>query len=58
MVLDNTMGSGSTGEACLRTGRKFIGIEKELNYFEIATDRLDRVAKELTNQDLPLFQAA
>lgn len=39
-VLDNTMGSGSTGAACLATGREFIGIEKEQKYFDIATKRL------------------
>ena len=39
-VLDNTMGSGSTGVACLNTNRKFIGIEKEENYFEIAKKRI------------------
>lgn len=39
-VLDNTMGSGSTGVAALNTGRKFIGIEKELQYFEVAEKRV------------------
>ena len=34
------MGSGSTGVACLNTGRKFIGIEKEEKYFNIATERI------------------
>ncbi|EJV3811617.1 site-specific DNA-methyltransferase [Salmonella enterica] len=42
MVLDFTMGSGSTGVACIRTGRRFIGIEKEQKYFDIAADRIDR----------------
>ena len=41
-VLDPFMGSGTTGIACIRTGRKFVGIEKELTYFEIARDRIDR----------------
>lgn len=41
LVLDNTMGSGSTGEACLRTRRRFIGIEKDEEYFEIAKKRLE-----------------
>lgn len=41
-VLDPFMGSGTTGIACIRTGRKFIGIEKERKYFEIARDRIDR----------------
>lgn len=40
-VLDNCMGSGSTGVACLNTNRKFIGIEKDDNYFEIAKKRIE-----------------
>lgn len=40
MVLDNTMGSGTTGVACLNTGRRFIGIEREQNYFEVACQRV------------------
>ena len=47
IVLDNCMGSGSTGVACLNTGRKFIGIELYKNYFDIAKDRLERVSNEL-----------
>ncbi|ENS0079603.1 site-specific DNA-methyltransferase [Salmonella enterica] len=41
-VLDFTMGSGSTGVACIRAGRQFIGIEKEQKYFDIAADRIAR----------------
>lgn len=40
-VLDNCMGSGSTGVACVNTGRKFIGIEKDNKYFEIAEQRIN-----------------
>lgn len=40
LVLDNCMGSGSTGEAALRTGRKFIGIEKDKDFFDIASNRI------------------
>lgn len=40
-ILDNTMGSGSTGVAAKMLQRNFIGIEKELNYFEIAQKRID-----------------
>ena len=40
-VLDNCMGSGSTGEACLRTNRNFIGIEKDDEYFDIAYNRIN-----------------
>lgn len=39
-VMDNTMGSGSTGVACVNTGRNFIGIEKDDKYFEIAEKRI------------------
>ena len=40
-VLDFTMGSGSTGVACMNTNRKFIGIELDENYFEIAKNRIE-----------------
>lgn len=40
-VLDNCMGSGSTGVACVNTGRRFIGIELDDEYFEIAKDRIE-----------------
>lgn len=40
-VLDNTMGSGSTGVACMNTGRRFVGIEQDQRYFGIARDRID-----------------
>ncbi len=39
-VLDFVMGSGTTGVACKNTGRKFIGIEKDEKYFEIAKKRI------------------
>jgi len=39
-VLDFTMGSGSTGVACVNTNRKFIGIEQDDKYFEIAKNRI------------------
>lgn len=40
-VLDFTMGSGTTGVACVNTGRKFIGIELDENYFNIAKERIN-----------------
>lgn len=41
LVLDNCMGSGSTGVACVNTGRRFIGMEMEEEYFEIAKQRIN-----------------
>jgi site-specific DNA-methyltransferase (adenine-specific) len=41
-VLDPFMGSGTTGVACIRTGRNFIGVEKDEKYFKIAGERLRR----------------
>ena len=42
LVVDLTMGSGSTGVACKNTNRNFIGIEKDDNYFKIATERINK----------------
>lgn len=39
-VLDNCMGSGSTGVACLNTNREFIGMELDEKYFNIAKERI------------------
>lgn len=39
-VLDNTMGSGTTGVACMNAGRNFIGIERDADYFAIAQKRI------------------
>lgn len=44
-VLDFTMGSGSTGVACMNTNRNFIGIEKDENYFNIAKERINNAQK-------------
>ena len=41
LILDCFMGSGSTGVACMNTNRKFIGIELDDNYFEIAKKRIE-----------------
>ena len=49
-VLDNCMGSGSTGVACINTNRNFIGIEKDDKYFKIAEDRINKAIKERNNQ--------
>jgi len=50
IVLDPFMGSGTTGVACVRTGRSFLGIEKEPKYFEIAKQRiLDELTRKTGN---------
>ena len=43
LVVDLTMGSGSTGVACKNTNRNFIGIEQDENYFNIATKRINKI---------------
>lgn len=45
LVLDNTAGSGTTAEACLKTNRQFIVIEKEVNYFEMIKKRVGNFNK-------------
>lgn len=50
-VLDNCMGSGTTGVACANTGREFIGIEQDAKYFAIAKQRIE-------SAQLPLLEAA
>lgn len=46
VVLDNTMGSGTTGVACVNTNRKFIGMELDDKYFEIAEKRINDTIKD------------
>lgn len=50
-VMDNCMGSGTTGVACANTGRNFIGMEKDAAYFAIAKGRIE-------SAQLPLLEAA
>ena len=47
VVLDNCMGSGSTGVACVRTNRSFIGIELDSKYFLIARERIESAKQEI-----------
>ena len=42
LVLDNCMGSGSTGVACINTGRRFIGIELDDTYYDISKERINK----------------
>ena len=68
-VLDNTMGSGSTGAACMNTKRRFIGIEQDAGYFATAERRIADAARQARGEfrhvtdtgnhdDLPLFAEA
>lgn len=46
-ILDPFMGSGTTGVAAIQMGRKFIGIEREPKYFEIACRRIEQASKQV-----------
>ena len=46
LILDPFMGSGTTGVACINMNRKFIGIEKERKYFDVACERIDAAARQ------------
>ena len=45
-ILDPFMGSGTTGVAAIQMGRKFIGIEREQRYFDIACQRIEQATKQ------------
>jgi site-specific DNA-methyltransferase (adenine-specific) len=51
-VLDFCMGSGTTGVACVKTDRNFIGIEKDPEYFKMASDRVEQAKLEPFQLDL------
>jgi len=51
-VLDNTMGSGTTGVACVQTGRDFIGIEIDKGYFDIAKARIEKAQAEILQLEM------
>ena len=51
VILDCFMGSGSTGVACAKTGRKFIGIELDNNYFNIASKRIEEAFFNAQNKE-------
>jgi site-specific DNA-methyltransferase (adenine-specific) len=46
-VLDNCMGSGTTGVACINTNRNFIGIELDPTYFDIACKRIEEAQRQV-----------
>jgi site-specific DNA-methyltransferase (adenine-specific) len=48
-VIDPFMGSGSTGVAAINTGRRFIGIEREPEYFDIVCERIEKAYREVQN---------
>lgn len=45
-MLDNCMGSGTTGVACVNLNREFIGIELDEHYFEVAKERIESILNE------------
>ena len=51
IVLDNCMGSGSTGVACINTNRNFFGIELDESYFNIAKKRIEEVQNDIHNHE-------
>ena len=53
LVIDPFMGSGTTAEACLLTGRRFVGTEKNADFYETAVERLQRAYE--TPKQNPLF---
>ena len=52
LVLDNCMGSGSTGVACVNTGRRFIGMELDRQYFDIAVKRIAEAQNQIEPQKI------
>ena len=52
-ILDNTMGSGTTGVACVNTSRHFIGIERDPDYFRIAETRITAAQATLASKPQP-----
>ena len=55
-VLDFTMGSGSTGVACVNTNRRFIGIELDDKYFEIAKQRIDAAIRDKKRTEIMIME--
>lgn len=53
IVLDFTMGSGTTGIACVKNNRNFIGIELDENYFNIACQRINEEISKIEHNEQP-----
>jgi site-specific DNA-methyltransferase (adenine-specific) len=58
VVLDNCMGSGTTGVACANTGRRFIGMEMDAGYFAIAQQRIMAAVPQAANDNEPCKASA
>lgn len=56
VVFDPFMGTGTTGVAAIRSGRKFIGIEKDPRWFQVAVERIQREMRDMDKQTIDLFQ--
>jgi site-specific DNA-methyltransferase (adenine-specific) len=56
LVLDNTMGSGTTGVAAVQSGRRFLGIERDPSYFQIASKRIAEARPPRPVLDLQAFR--
>lgn len=56
VILDPCMGSGTTGVACVNTGRNFIGIERDVGYYQIATERIQKAQE--AGRQLTLVEVA
>ena len=56
VILDNCIGSGTTAIAALKTGRKFIGIEKEKKYVDIANNRIEEYLNDIGDKDLSFLR--
>jgi len=54
VVLDPFMGSGTTGVACVQTGRNFIGIEIDEGYFRIAQERIEKAQAEMVQEEMAI----
>jgi site-specific DNA-methyltransferase (adenine-specific) len=53
VVLDNTMGSGTTGVGCINTKRKFIGIELTEKYYKLSKHRIQNALASITQSSSP-----
>lgn len=55
IVLDNCIGSGTTAVACVNTNRKYIGFETDKKYFEIASERIEKIIRERGDKENELI---